>query len=141
MNVGGACTGSAGSAPGIGGACSVGGDAFFGVDGRGVGGVVGLVVGLVVVVRGGGLPAIVWSRATLEIRGVTQTAALAARPDLTVALTNARRVRPPFGWPSVPPPLGTFGRLSDLLPCEARPSDIRSRSGLPEQLARGRVMA
>jgi hypothetical protein len=123
-----ACTGAAGAAGferGIFGA----GTAFFGVGLAVVGGS-GVVV--VVVVAGGGLPAILSSRATVEICGVTQAAALAARPVLTVARTHSRRVMPPVRSPSGPPPLGTFGRLSDLVLCEARISDIREAQHLVE---------
>lgn len=121
MKFGEACTGVAGAA-GF-------GSSFFGADaaffGFGVAVIGRFVVVAVVVVGGGGLPAIAWSRATVEICGVTQTAALAARPVLTVARTNSRRVRPSVRSPSGPPPLGTSGRLSDLVLCEARISDIR----------------
>jgi hypothetical protein len=76
-----ACTGAAGAARF--------GSSFFGADaaflGFGVAVIGRFVVVAVVFVAGGGLPAIVWSRATVEICGVTQTAALAARPVLTVA--------------------------------------------------------
>ena len=82
---------------------------FFGVGGA----VVGLVVvGALVVGDGGGLPAVVCARATLEICGATQTAALAARPALTVACANFRRVNSPARSPSLAMPSGTFGSVN-----------------------------
>jgi hypothetical protein len=85
------------------------GGSFFGVGGA----VVGLVVvGALVVGDGGGLPAVVCARATLEICGATQTAALAARPALTVACANFRRVNSPARSPSLAMPSGTFGSVN-----------------------------
>jgi hypothetical protein len=82
VNVGGARAGAAaGGAPGFGGV-------FFGAGGV----VVGLVVGAVVVVDGGGLPAVACARATVEICGATQAAALAASPVLNVVCANSRGV-------------------------------------------------
>jgi hypothetical protein len=84
------------------------GGSFFGVGGA----VVGPVVVGAVVVDGGGLPAVVCARATLEICGATQTAALAARPALTVVCANFRRVNSPARSPSLPMPSGTFGSVN-----------------------------
>jgi hypothetical protein len=76
--------------------------------------VVGLVVEEVVVVDGRGLPAVVCARATLEICGATQTAALVARPALTVAFASSRRVNPSACSPPFPPRLPTLRILSCL---------------------------
>ena len=91
------------------GALLGGGGSFFGVGGA----VVGLVVvGALVVGDGGGLPAVVCARARLEICGATQTAALAARPALTVVCANFRRVNSPARSPSLAMPSGTFGSVN-----------------------------
>jgi hypothetical protein len=91
VRFGGATTGVAAGGPG-------GVDPDFFVDRAfswGVGaafgdGVVPVAGGLVV--DGGGLPASPGASATLEIRGATQTAALAATPVLKVARAKSRRV-------------------------------------------------
>jgi hypothetical protein len=107
---------AAGGAPGLCGPFFVVDGAWFGVSGSffGVGGaVVGLVVvGAVVVLDGGGLPAVICARVTLEICGATQTAALAARPALKVACANFRRVNSPARLPSLPLSSGTFRSLN-----------------------------
>jgi hypothetical protein len=110
---------AAGGAPGFGRAFFGVGGAFFEVSAVVVGGVVVgvVVVGAVVVVDGGGLPAVVCARATLEICGATQTAALAARPALTVAFANSRRVNPP-AWPSsLSPRVDTLSTLASRAVC------------------------
>jgi hypothetical protein len=109
---------AAGGAPGFGGAFFDVRGAFFGavVGGVAVVAVVGLVVEVVVgvVVDGGGLPAVVCARATLEICDATQTAALAARPALTVAFASSRRVNRSACSPAFPPRLPTLRILSCL---------------------------
>jgi hypothetical protein len=106
---------AAGGAPGFGRFFFVVDPAFVGTGGAGVAVVVaGLVsVEAVVVVDGGGLPAVVSARATVENCGATQTAALAARPALTVAFANSRRVNPPARSPSLSPRPGTLSTLAN----------------------------
>jgi hypothetical protein len=103
---------AAGGAPGFCAPLFVVDGAVFGVGGSffGVGGAVGrlVVVGADVVVDGGRLPADICAKATLETCGATQTAALAARPPLTVACANFRRVSSPASSPSLPLSSGTF---------------------------------
>jgi hypothetical protein len=107
---------AAGGAPGFRGAFFSVRGAFFGavVGGVVVVAVVGLVVEAVVVVDGGRLPAVACARATVEICGATQTAALAARPALTVAFASSRRVNPSACSPPFLPRLPTLRILSCL---------------------------
>jgi hypothetical protein len=107
---------AAGGAPGFRGAFFSVRGAFFGavVGGVVVVAVVGLVVEAVVVVDGGRLPAVACARATVEICGATQTAALAPRPALTVAFASSRRVNPSACSPPFLPRLPTLRILSCL---------------------------
>ena len=134
---------AAGGAPGFGGAfflvrcllrCSRSG-VVVGVVELVVELVVGLVVGALVVVDGGGLPAVICARATLEICGATQTAAPAARPALTVAFASSRRVNPSACSPPFPPRLPTLRSFSCsrvLVPLHHEPQETPRGNGGPQ---------
>ena len=64
------------------------------------------------VVDGGGLPAAVCARATLESCGATQIAAPAASPALAVARAKFRRETWPARSSSFPPRLGTLRSIA-----------------------------
>ena len=69
------------------------------------------------IVEGGGLPAVVCARATLESCGATQTTAPAAMPALTPARANCLRESLPACSPSFPPRLGTPGSIASHTVC------------------------